>query len=449
MIKLFLFAFFSLSDFSHVNAVQFIEGNVCVATDGGVFVYREGEGIVLSYPFPYVKLAFYDPDTKTVAFITKDHVLYVYSSFFNTLKKVGIKKHVSRLGLKAGIIHLVYDNGKQDYITIFNQKSEVVYIDPMIEAKNNPIPLYVKTRVFENPCHVFSAPTSYVQGFTYDVVGTNKSGIFIFDRATRLLKNNIFINIVPPIYKIKTLNDTLYILHSHGITKIKSDYVNSLSKDCFPYEFLPVDLIDIKQNTILVSKTGYYILKDPYFFTSLPEECSFAINAFHIEDKTFITTRHCLLYVDKAPWKIYYTPFNIDYAAQTGHIMYILIDEKLYTKEDTIKKEIDYQKEPIIAHYIIEGKDRLYIPAKRGLFIIDGKDITLIRSPYNLLSCTSGIIDENKLYMALWDKVVSYDFKNDAWSYVNLDKNNIYEITALGIYGHRLYIGYRDGVLVK
>lgn len=451
MIKLFIFAFLYLSDFSYINSLQFIGNGFCASTNGGVFVYEIGEGILASYPFPHVKLAVYDKTSKEIAFITEDNALYIYSTFFNTISKVGIFKNVVQMGLCSGVVHLVYEDGKEDYITKFNQKADKVYIDSTEEVKKVNLPLYLKARVYESSCHVFRDPVSYAKGYNFDFVGTKGNGIYVFQRSTRLLDRTVYINIHPPVYKFIPYYDTLYILHSNGITKVKKDYINSLSLDCFQNGFSPVDLMYNKKEVLLLIKSGFYTLREPYFFVSLPAECSDAISSFNMDNETYIATRYCILKIsrDGDVFKVYHTNHDIEYAGSTKNNLYMIIDGALYMMDDTIPEEVIYKKEPIITSYMKGMDDKLFIAAKRGLFVIDGRDISLIRSPHNLFSAKSIAKDRKRVYIAFWDRVVYYDLESGGWFYVNLGNNNIDGITSIGAFENKLYIGYNKGVLIK
>ena len=451
MIRLLLFAALYLSDFSTVNSLQFTGRGFCAATDGGVFVYDNSRGIVASYAMKGLKLAACDINSGEIAFITKDGTLYVYSSFFETLKRIGLARGVKGMGYSSGIIMLIYSNGTRRYVSRFGQPAPSIYIDTMFQAKPRTFPLYLKTRTYENACHVFKDPLSYAPGYDLDFIGTDGNGVYIFDKRMKKLKNTVYLNITPPVRKFITVFDTLYVLHSAGVTKISKNYVSSLSGDCFQYGFYPVDMVYAGGEMFLISRNGFYTADDPYFFTPLNGVCGEARSAFGMKDKSFVVTRHCLLTVSDEGETIteFRTEKTVDYGVSDGKNIYFIIDERLYVLADTALEEIIYAEEPIIAHTIISDYGKVYIPAKRGLFILSTKGIELIRSPFDLLSVLSGIFSENMLYLALPDKVILYDFPHKTWKMYNIGKGQLTGITTITEFEGKLYVGYDKGVLVK
>ncbi len=451
MIKLLLFTTLYLADFSHINSLQFTGRGFCAATDGGVFVYDYNEGIVSSFATKWVRLASYDSRSGEIAFITKDGMLFVYSPFFESLKKVGMVGGVVGMRFSAGIIMLLYENGARRYLSKFNQPAPAIYIDTMFLTKPRSLPLYLKTRTYENPCHVFSEPTGYAGGYDLDYVGTKANGVYVFDRRMKKLKKRVYINIEPPVYRLGVVFDTLYVLHAAGVTKISGDYVNSLSTDCFQYGFSPVDFLYIGESVLLLNKNGFYTLSDPYFFTSFDGGCGDAVCAFNTETCNFVATRNCILTVgDDGSVKRYFTSIMpIEYATASFNDIYLIANGKLYTLKDTVLNEVDYENEPILTNYIVQGYSAIYVPAKRGLFIISDKKINLIKSPFNLLSIHNGVASDNSVYLASSNRVVMYDFAYRNWKTFDPGQPDVKGITAMAEFNNRVYIGYNRGVLIK
>ncbi len=450
MIRLLLFAALYLSNFATVNSLQFTKRGFCAATDGGVFVYDNNRGIVTSYAMNGVKLAAYDVNSGEIAFITKDGVLYVYSPFFETLKQVGIARDVDGIAYSAGIIMLLYPGGTKKYISKLGQPAPDIYIDTMLQVKSRAFPLYLKTRTYENTCHVFKKPISYAPGYDMDFIGTDGNGVYIFDRRMKRLKNTVYINITPPVKKIVRVFDTIYILHASGVTKISNNYISSLSTDCFQYGFSPVDLV-YSGVIFLLNSNGFYTMDDPYFFISIDKVCGEPVGAFNIKDEGFITTEHCLLSLNQKG-KInveFKTNRTIEYAGTDGDNIYLVVDDRLHVLKDTTIEEISFDGEPIITHMVISGYGTLYVPAKRGLFILEGNQTKLIRSPFNMLSVVDGVFSDDVLFLAQPGKVVLYDFIQNNWRTLNLTGEQIYGITTISEFEGKLYIGYQNGVLIK
>lgn len=451
IINLFLFAFLYLSDFSHVYSLQFTGRGFCAATEEGVFVYDNQDGVVVSYPMKKVYLASYDLQSREIAFITKSGTLYVYSPFFERLRRVISTKDVIGMGFNSGIIMLIYQNGLRRYITKLGQVAPSIHIDTIYETKPRQLPLYLRTRTYEDPCHTFSSPTSYVRGYNLDYVGTWGSGVYVFDNRMRKLEKRVYVNVQPPVYRLEMNFDTLYILHSAGITKISGGYVNSIPLGCFHEGFKPVDFLYLNNKMLVLGSTGFYALENPYFFTPLDESCGKAIATFTKGYESFIVSEHCIYYVNEKGGVNKFANFSspIDFATSFEGKVYVIVNNSLYVLQDTILSSIDYKDEPIITRYLIRGSESLYVPAKRGLFVISNGEITRLNSPFNLRDVVSGFYVNKKLYLALSNKVILCDVEEGRWDTVDFGTAELNKITSLMEFDNKIYVGYEKGVLVK
>ncbi len=452
MIKLLIFAFLYLGDFSHINSLQFTGRGFCAATDGGVLVYDMEKGITLSLVANAPYLAAYDLSSREVAFIDRSNNLYIYSNFFHTLMKIAHVQGVVRMGLQNGIVMLLFANGTKRYISKFNEPAPRIYIDSMKIAGGHEIPIYLKTRNYQNNCYAFYKPTAFARGYNYDYVGTNGSGVFIFDRTVKKELKNVFVNIKPPVYKLTVVFDTVYILHSEGLTRISGKYVHSLTTNCFQNGYSPVDLLFTENAGYVINSEGYYTINEPFFFTAFPSECGDAVKVLYDDNGGLIISEHCIFRMDKGGNLKKLTAINrytVQDAGALENKLYLVLDGRLTSLVDTAFEDVIYDKEPIVTNRIIQGLYTLYVPAKRGLFLIDNSKVSLIRSPYNLLDIVDGTEDENQLYLASQNRVIKFNVTRDNWENLTVENTSLSDITAIATMGGKIYIATSKGVIVR
>lgn len=452
MIRLLLFAFLYIGNFSSVNSLQFTGRGFCAATEKGVFVYDMSRGIVASLLADNPYIAAYDPSSGELAYVDAHGVLSYYSTFFGTIKRIGQVSQVKGIGIQNGVIMLIYRNGAKRFITRLGQPAPHIYMDTMKIAKDREIPMYLRTRTYQNVCYAFYRATSFARGYNYDYVGTNGTGVFIFDRTMKRKLSSVFLNIEPPIYRLIRVFDTVYVLHSRGITKISGKYNASLTTNCFQNGFYPVDILFGEKENYVINRHGYYTQEEPFFFTPFSQECGDAQKVVYDSKGGIVVLRHCLIRItDKGiPRKLLkLNKEDIQDAGITGENLYLILNGRLVRLNDTLYTEVDYKKEPVIASRIIQGIGRVYIPAKRGVFLVDGEHETLIRSPFNMLDVTDGVEEEGSVYFSLKTKVVELDVNNGAWRNIQIENIRANNITAITSISGRLYIGTDRGLYIK
>lgn len=452
MIKLLLFAILYLGDFSYINSLQFTGRGFCASTGGGVFVYDIGKGIVVSYIAENPYLAAYDPASGEVVYVDAHNVLYLYSGFFGILKTIGRVAPLKGLGVQNGIIMLEYKNGARRYISKYNQPAPRIYIDSMKVAREREIPMYLRTRNYNNMCYAFYRSTSFARGYNYDYVGTNGTGVFIFDRTMKKKLRGVFLNIEPPVYHLTRVFDTVYVLHHNGITKISKGYVSSLTPDCFQNGFYPVDMLFSENGAYIVNRHGYYTATEPFFFTPFEKQCGDGLKVLYDDKGGIVVLSHCLLKItDKgSPVKVLQIATNeIEDAGILDNRTYLILGGQLVFVDDTSYKNVIFNGEPVIASRIIQGLYRVYIAAKRGLFIIENGKIRLEKTPFNMLDVRDGVEDEDNLYLALKSQVISFNIVDGEWKSVIFDNIDLRGITSITSLNNRLYVGTDRGVVVK
>ena len=452
MIKLLVIASLYIADFSYINSIQFTGKGFCAATKKGVFVYEHGKGIVAAVYADNPYLAAYDPASGELVYVNAHGGLYFYSTFFNTLRYVGKVVDVAGIGLQNGIIMLLLKNGTRRFLTRYAQPAPRIYIDTFKIALKREIPLYLRTRTYRNGCYAFFRATSFARGYNYDYVGTDGAGVFVFDRTMKKGLLSVFANIEPPIYKLIRVFDTMYVLHRAGITKISHEYITSIPAKCFKNGFYPVDILYGDKEKYIVNTHGYYTANEPFFFTPFEPECGNALKVIYPLDDRIIVLQHCLLEIAEkgTPSKLaVFDRVNIEDAGVIGKNIYLIVNGRLVQLVDTLYREVVYEKEPIAGMQIIEGIDRLYVPARRGIFVVKNNGIKRIQSPFNMLEVKDGVWEDGKLYLSLKSQIVELDLVSEAWNYIQLDNTEMKNITTVSVLSGRLYIGTDRGLLIK
>ncbi len=452
MIKLLVIAFLYISDFSYINSIQFTGKGFCAAAKKGVFVYELGKGIVASIYADNPYLAAYDPASGEIVYVSAQGGLYFYSTFFNTLRYVGKVSEVTGMGLQNGIIMLLFKNGTRRFLTRYAQPAPGIYIDTFKIALKREIPLYLRTRTYRNGCYAFYRATSFARGYNYDYVGTDGAGVFVFDRTMKKELLSVFTNIVPPIYRLIRVFDTIYVLHRGGITKISHADISSIPANCFRNGFYPVDILYGDKEEYVINTHGYYTANEPFFFTPFEPACGNALKVIYPLDGGIIVLQHCLLKITEkgALSKLgVFDRVNIEDAGVIGENIYLIVNGRLVELVDTLYREVVYENEPIQGVRIIESIDRLYVPARRGMFVVKSNRIRRIQSPFNMLEVKDGIWEDGKLYLSLTSRIVELDLVSGTWNYIQLDNAEIKNITTISVSSGRLYIGSDRGLLIK